>query len=359
MTDIRVNQILVGAAKGDAISNMAFAIRSALRERGTSDIYSHFIAPEVASEVSPLHLLRPGHRNDIIVYHASYGAPEVTREILKRPERIVLIYHNITPSSFFLEHQPEFAAGLEWGRYELSLIRDRVILPIAVSSFNASGLEAEGFKNVHVMPAGLHPSRLSSTPPDARLAHDISERFPKGFVLGVSQLLPHKRFETMIAAMHLVQWVHGLDLGLIIVGAPRLGGYLTALHRQIRSLRVERTWFTGSVNDSALATLFRASRMYVSTSEHEGLSLPPLEAMSFGSPVIAKAAGAIAETIGDAGLVLPASSGPALLSEAIAEIHQNEPLRIEMVRRGMQRVADIEGQDTAGRFLELLDLVAS
>lgn len=358
MTDTRINQILVGAAKGDAISNMAFAIRDALRKRSSSEVYAHFIAPEVAGEVSQLHLLGPGRRSDIIVYHASYGAPEVTRELLKRPERVVLVYHNITPSSFFIEHEPGFAVGLEWGRYELSLIRDRVALSVADSSFNASCLESEGFTDVHVVPAGLQPSRLRSVPPNARLASDLNEQFPSGFILGVSQLLPHKRFETMIAAMHLVQWVHQLDLGLVIVGAPRLAGYRTALHRQIRSLRVDRTWFAGKVSDSTLATLFRASRMYVSTSEHEGLSLPPLEAMSFGSPVIAKAAGAIAETVGDAGLVLPASTGPALLSEAIAEVHQNESLRIEMVGRGMQRVAEIEAQDTAGRFLELLDLVA-
>lgn len=358
MTDLRINQVLVGAAKGDAITNMALTIRHALRERCSSDICARFIAPELTEEVSRLDRLGPGRRSDIIVYHASYGSPEVTRELLKRPEQIVLIYHNITPSSYFIEHQPEFALGLEWGRYELSLIRDRVVLSIADSSFNATSLEAEGFTDVHVVPAGLRPSRLCSVPPDARLARDLSERFPSGFVLGVSQLLPHKRIETMVAAMHLVKWVHGLDLGLVIAGMPRLPGYLTALHRQARSLLVERTWFTGSVSDSALATLFRASRMYVSTSEHEGLALPPLEAMSFGSPVIAKAAGAIPETIGDGGLVLPASAGAMLLSEAIAEVHQNESLRVELVGRGMQRVAEIEAQDTAGRFLELLDLVA-
>ncbi|MGK2959476.1 MAG: glycosyltransferase family 4 protein [Acidimicrobiales bacterium] len=358
MTGRRINQVLVGAAGGDAITAMARTIRGALRERGQSDIYAHFIAPDVAGDVVPLDRLGPGQRNDIIVYHASYGTPEVTRALLNRPERVVLIYHNITPSSFFLEHQPEFAVGLEWGRYELSLLRDRVVLSIADSSFNASALAAEGFDDVQVMPAGLRPSRLRSVAPDARLAREISERFPSGFVLGVSQLLPHKRFETMVGAMHLVQWVHELELGLVVVGTPRLPKYLDALHRQARLLRVERTWFTGSVTESALATFFRMTRMLVSTSAHEGLALPPLEAMSFGTPVVARAAGAIAETIGNGGIVLPASSGPMLLSETIAEVHRNDALRLELVGRGLDRVAAIESQDPSGKFIELLDLVA-
>lgn len=358
MTNRCIHQVLVGAAGGDAITAMARTIRGALSERATSNIYAHFIAPDAMGDVLPLDRLGPGRRNDIIVYHASYGAPEVTGALLKRPERVVLIYHNITPSSFFLDYQPEFAVGLEWGRYELSLLRDRVVLSIADSSFNASALTAEGFDDVHVMPAGLRPSRLRSVAPDARLAREIAERFPAGFVLGVSQLLPHKRFEAMVGAMHLVQWVHRMDLGLVVVGTPRLPGYLEALHRQVRSLRVGRAWFTGSVNDSALATFFRMARMFVSTSAHEGLALPPLEAMSFGTPVVARAAGAIAETVGTGGLILPASSGPMLLSEAIAEVHRNDALRLELVGRGIDRVAAVEAQDSSGRFLELLDLVA-
>lgn len=358
MTHRRVNQILVGATQGDAITSMALTIRGALRERGESGIYAHFVAPDAVTDVMPLHRLGPGRRKDILVYHASYGAPQVTQVLLRRPERLVIVYHNITPTSFFLEYQPEFAVGLEWGRYELSLLRDRVVLSIADSGFNAAALIQEGFSDVHVVPAGLEPSRLRWVAPDARLAREVTERFPDGFVLGVSQLLTHKRFETMVETMHLLQWVHDLNLGLVVVGAPRLPGYLIALQRHAKMLQVGRVWFMGTASESELATLFRMASVFLSTSAHEGLALPPLEAMSFGLPVVARGAGAITDTVGNAGIVLPERSGPMLLSEAVAEVHRNSTLRSELIARGEARVSEIESEDPAGKFIDLLDTVA-
>lgn len=351
----QVHQILVGAGAGDAITSMARQVRDALAPQHESSIYAHFIAPELAGEIRPLHSLGAARHDDIIVYHVSYGAPEVTSTLLHRPERLVLAYHNITPPIFFVEHEPQFAAGLQWGRYELSLLRDRTVLAIADSSFNAAELVHEGFGHVEVVPAGLTPSRLRHTAPDPALARRLREQFPGGYVLSVSQVLPHKRFEKIIGAMHLVQWVHELGLGLVVVGAHRMPNYLAALQSYGRSLRVDRMWFADAVSDAQLATFFRMASMHVTASAHEGLALPPLEAMSFGVPALAIAAGAIEETLADAGLLLPSDAGSVMLGEAIAELHHNEALRLELIRRGEARVAAIESTDPVTRFVELLE----
>jgi glycosyltransferase involved in cell wall biosynthesis len=351
---MRIHQVLVGAGAGDAITSMARTLQRGLRTIGDSEIYAHFLGSDVAGQVLPLHTLPFGDADDVLVYHASFGSPDVTRVLLDRPERLVVVYHNITPSEHFVRVDPQFALGLEWGKHELRLLRDRVRLSVAVSEFNAADLRELGFDDVHVIPAGLHPSRLTGLDPDPHLADDLAHRFPGGYVLAVSQVLPHKRFHTVIEAMHLVQWVHELQLGLVVVGTPRLPSYLAALHRHAERLNVHRLWFAGGATDRTLATAFRLADSYVTVSAHEGLAIPPLEAMSFGVPVIARSAGALAETIGGGGLVLPPEAGPVLVSEAINEVHMNQDLRSRLRCAGRERVAEIERTDASGRFVELL-----
>ena len=51
--------------------------------------------------------------------------------------------------------------------------------------------------------------------------------------------------------------------------------------------------FTGLVNDHELAGYYRGATMLVFASLYEGFGLPPLEAMSYGVPVLASRAASI------------------------------------------------------------------
>lgn len=355
MTRPAIHQIVVGAGIGDAITTMAINVRNALREHGPSEIFAHHLSPDAAHEVLPLRHLGRAGRSDLLIYHASIGEPAVTQLLLARPERLIVVYHNITPSRFFIDYEPHFAASLHWGRHELTLIRDRVVMAVAVSHYNAQDLAEAGFSDVHTVPAGLRPSRLTEIPPCGSLALRLDEAFPNGFALTVSQLLPHKRFETILEAMHLVQYVHERPLGLVFAGTARMSRYLAALQIHARRLRIERMWFFGQATDAELATLYRMAAVYVSASAHEGLALPPLEAMSFGVPVVAREAGALRETIGGAGIVLPSTAGPMMLSEAIAEVDRNTGLQSHLRHIGHERVSHIEAEDSTMKFMLLIE----
>ena len=82
---------------------------------------------------------------DLTLFHASYGRPQVTQHILSRNEKLAISYHNISPTEIYVKDNAEFAVGLEWGRYELSLLRDRVELSFADSQFNLKDLEQYGY----------------------------------------------------------------------------------------------------------------------------------------------------------------------------------------------------------------------
>lgn len=58
--------------------------------------------------------------------------------------------------------------------------------------------------------------------------------------------------------------------------------------------------FTGRLRDEEVAALYARATAFIFPSLYEGFGVPPLEAMSFGCPVIASTAEAVVETCGDA-----------------------------------------------------------
>lgn len=356
---LSIHQVLVGAAPGDAITEMARHLRAGLRSVGESEIYAFGIDAGTDPVIRPLQELPPPDGSSVLVYHSSYGRPEITAVLARRRQRLVLVHHNVTPSKYFLEYDPAFAAGLEWARTELRHLRDRVVLAIADSEYNRSDLEALGYRDVRVVRAGLNLSRLLAEPPDRAFEAQLARTFPAGFVLGVSQLLPHKRQDTLIGAVHLVQYVHEHDLGLALIGPARMPGLALGLERFAERLRVRPCWIVGSVTDRQLAAAYRMADVFVSTSEHEGLGIPPLEAMAFGVPAIVRGVGGVPEAVGSGGLVLPEDAGPELFAEAIARIHSDRRLRDAVVGAGHRRVAAVSAEDSVGEFVSLISGVVA
>ena len=356
MTRRAIHQLVIGAAPDDAITSMAMRLRTALRSRGESELYGLHIHPALHGDVLHAPTLAPGTPDDLLVYHASFGEPRVTELLESTRRRLVVCYHNITPAAFFERDYPDFAAGLQWGRDELQLIRPRVVAAFADSRFNADELVAMGYADVEVLAAGLDPYRLARRA-DSNVAIPELLAATEGtdYVVAVAQQLPHKRLDVIIQAVHLLQSVHRRDLGLVIVGADRFPLYGEALRTLSRRLRVRSLWFAGSVDDDMLAGIMRGARVFVSASEHEGLGVPPLEAMTFDVPVVARSIAAVPEVLGDAGVLLPPDAGPELFAEPIALLCDDEPLRAVLTDRGRRRVRSVASSDPTPRLVAALE----
>ncbi len=350
-----VHQVIVGAAEGDAITSMALQVRDSLRDEVDSEIYARWVFSEsLEGEIHLLDEIPGSHGVDLLLYHSSYGLPEVTSLLLSRSEPLAIAYHNITPWEFYLDYNPEFALGLHWGHHELEVMRPQVVLAMADSTFNAVGLTERGYSNIHIVPVGVDPSRLTREPTDSALLRNLQESNPQGYVLAVAQVLHHKRIEQLMEAVHLCNAVHGSDIGLVIAGVSRQPSYMNGLSIHAESLPFCRVQFLGAATDRELATAFRGASMFLGMSDHEGFCIPPLEAMSFGVPVIVKGVGAVPETVGGAGLVLPANASVSLAAEAIYEVATNQETRKLLINRGIGRVREIESSQPAEMARKLL-----
>ena len=246
---MEIHQVVVSASPGDAITNAACQVRDLLRQLGPSEIYSYNIHPDLIGDVLPLdsytRRLRPQPAGDIIVFHASIGQPEVFSFLLDRPEQLVLVYHNISPAEPFLPYDPAFAGLLEAGRRELAILRDRVVLALADSEFNALELIELGYRDVRVVPLIIDIAGRLEVEPDEGTTNHLTSQVEGPVILCVAQLLPHKRPDLLIQAYHTLVTFLIPEAHLILVGPPRLPKFHQAVQLYVQELNLSRAWVTG------------------------------------------------------------------------------------------------------------------
>lgn len=358
---MHVDQIVAGAIPGDAVTESAMQIRGALRRVVDADLYAFHADARLATNVGwtgRYPIARDRRRQDLIIYHVSISQDGLTDFVVRRHEKLMLVYHNITPSAYFSDLDPKFAAYLDDARRDLPRLLGRAGCVVADSEFNATELRELGREDVHVVPPPLNLERLLDTPPDPVFSELLARRALGPVVLFVGQLLPHKRPDLLIAAHHLVV-TNGLpDALLVLAGTARNPRLRHALHSFNRELALENVWVTGELTDAQLASLFRRADVFVTASEHEGFCVPIVEAFEFGVPVIARDFGAISETAGDAALVLPSDTGARELAEAIRRVLTDRSVHDELVARGCIRRERYRVERTLPQMLEVvLDFV--
>ena len=356
---MQIHQVLVAASPGDASTNSAIELRDLLRQVGPSEVFARYIHPDVADEIRRLDdydRLRSSTNsaNDLLLFHMSIGEPKVFSFIRERPERLVLIYHNISPAAPFMPYDPEFAGLLEEGRRELAALRDQTVLALADSQYNADELTALGYRDVRVARLIIDVDRLRAIEPDPEVESWL-DRIEGPVLLFVGQLLPHKRPDLLLKAFHVLVTYHLPTAHLLLVGAAnRAPGYALALEMFRKELNLGAASFRGAVSLESWAAHFRRADAYVTASEHEGFLVPIVESFAFDKPVIARAHAAIPETLGGAGLLLPPEEDATLLAEAMAEVLTDDVLRKELVERGRDRLEVFDADRARAAVLEHL-----
>lgn len=352
---MRIDQVLPGAAEGDAITSMALEIRAHLRQFADSDIHAEFVLSDsLVGDILPLHSQMPDRCVDATIFHVSYGRPAVTSHLLGRREPLILSFHNFSPAVHYMTYNPEFAVGLEWGEYDLVRFRERFVLAFADSTYNASILMKLGYSDVTVAALGLNPGRLRNLPICPETATRIENQYPNGFILCVSQLLPHKRIDQVVATAYLVGSVSRRNIPFCVVGSEREVLHSAAVKEFARRLPEANVHFWGSASDSALATLMRRATIFFGMSDHEGLCIPPLEAMTFGLPVLIKAAGAVPETVGFGAALIPPNAGPAVAAEYAQILWDRPEYRRDLAMRGYERVKQIDSVEATTTLINAI-----
>jgi glycosyltransferase involved in cell wall biosynthesis len=178
--------------------------------------------------------------------------------------------------------------------------------------------------SVHIVPLGV----------DTRLfrPHDDS-RIPGRIVTVISADSPLKGLPTLLRAVS--KLVTDRDVHLVVVGTPA-----AATRRQAAQLDLAaRVTFVNGLPDDEYAELLASAEMAVIPSLYEGFSLPAVEHMASGTPLIASRAGALPEVTGDAAVLV--SPGDAEeLAAALRTLHDSEAERARRAAAGLARVRE-------------------
>ncbi|HEV3122716.1 MAG TPA: glycosyltransferase family 1 protein, partial [Isosphaeraceae bacterium] len=115
----------------------------------------------------------------------------------------------------------------------------------------------------------------------------------------------------------------------------------------------EKLVFTGELSGETLALLYQHCAAYVSASFHEGFSMPLLEALQCGAPVVAGHNSAQAELTGQAGLLVNVHD-PADMAAHIGKVLADPDLAHELKRRALERAAGMSWAGVARTTIQAL-----
>lgn len=193
--------------------------------------------------------------------------------------------------------------------------------------------------------------RRQQETPDSRKKEVLSRlRLVSPYLLYVGNMYPHKNLERYLEAF--VAVVQGTpDLTLALVGKDDY--FVLRLKNHVRHLGLENNVrFLGYVDDSDLSTLYQCAEAFVFPSLYEGFGLPPLEAMAYGTPVIASKVSSIPEVLGDAAEYFDPTDIHDMM-EATRRILTDRRRRAELQRKGIERVSQFSWEAMAKKTLDL------
>jgi len=130
------------------------------------------------------------------------------------------------------------------------------------------------------------------------------------------------------------------DVHLVVIGKRKPGG---ASDATIKALGLEdHVTFVTDVPERRIIELYSEAEMAVVPSLYEGFSLPAIEAMACGAPLVGTTGGAVPEVIGldgDTAMVVPPGDSEALAAKIRWGLEQKD-LRGTIGARGRKRIID-------------------
>jgi len=170
----------------------------------------------------------------------------------------------------------------------------------------------------------------------------------KPYILYVGSLYPHKNVEIVARALKTLAQPSPL---LVIVSARNV--FMKRFETYLKEIKADNlVQMVGYIPDKDLATLYKASQGYIFPSLSEGFGLPGLEAMAYGTPVIASDIPVLKEIYGEAAVYFNPRSEIDIAAK-IRQIISGESLPKLLIRKGRERVKKFSWEKMAKETLAI------
>jgi len=352
---IGIHQVLATLGYGDAIGHEVLGIQRVLQGAGyRSEIFvetaDYRLEPRTRDYRELIDVSRP---DNLLLHHFSLGS-KASRTAFALPDRMVLIYHNITPPEYFVGVHRTLARQCFRGRRELKAYAGRSDLALGDSEFNRRDLEALGFPRTAVLPVVPDFSHLERRP-NWLVARELDDDWTN--VLFVGRMIANKKIDDVIRFFHAYQRFFNPRSRLVLVGAQSgFERYVAALHQLAAALGARHVHFIGHVSDEELVAFYDVADVFLCASEHEGFCVPIVEAFYKQVPVIAYAATAVPATMDGAGVLFD-DKDPMHVAALIDAVVSNASLQEAIVASQLDAVERLQARDFSGTLLHLIGRV--
>jgi glycosyltransferase involved in cell wall biosynthesis len=362
--NVRVALVSLNARVGDAIGNQVAEKYALFRDRGDEvrifvesrdKLQPHLTTAAQVCTFPP----QESHRNfltsaDVVVFE--FGQYYSLLELLPiLPGKIVIDYHGITPPELWCAHNSEvLLRGRE--KREYLWFADQVLVH---SQYMRDELRRDCRLPLERLTQVGFPVEIP--PPDVRAPawRKPRELANVRFLLFVGRLAPNKNVPFLVDVLH---HLRDLEPALHLAVAGDISDLYQTQEQLCRDRAAalglaDRLHVLGPLHGQALLDWYRGADVFVTASLWESFCLPVIEALALGLPVVASAAGALPETIGDAGMIASPHDAPAFARQVRAMLESQDDLRQQRRESGLRRAAEFSRPKWREQFCTVLDHV--
>lgn len=183
---------------------------------------------------------------------------------------------------------------------------------------------------------------------------------PEKYILMPAQFWPHKNHRRVIEAIALLH-ERGLDVAVVFTGQMEgeCAAHADEVRRYARQLNVtDRILFKGFVERDEMRSLYARARAILVATLYDPGSLPVMEALAMGKPLVASRVTSIPETVGDAAILFnPQCTFD--LATALRQAWTDDDVCRILSKRGRTQLPHRSWKNVAADWLDLCRRAAS
>ena len=285
--------------------------------------------------IDQLNYARLVRREGVALFHSLHGLA-----LLLAPCPVVITQHDLMDELFPEYELARKSRPYQINRWAVRWLAKRVICISEATARDLHHLWAVDKGRIDVVPHGSEFSRAVDRRDDGRnLAVPPHERPSDPVLVSPYNLEPRKNLYGLLAAVAKLRERYPA-LKLLLFGCAAVTPEREAeFQRMVRDLNLDdMIEKTGFIEDENLQRLYRMGDLFVFPSLYEGFGLPVLEAMASGACVIARGASAMAEVVGDAGVLVETKDATALAA-AIASLLDDPVRRKKLGEAALRRAS--------------------
>lgn len=250
---------------------------------------------------------------------------------VRRAQTVVSIY-DVSFAEHRAFHGPH--SGVLLARCRRAAAAARAVLVPTEATARSVRKHLEVSENaVHVIPLGVDHVPADPGP----------DPFPdRPFVLALGTVEPRKNHARLLAAWRRLP----APRPLLVVAGRRGWECDEVAARLVAGQRAGELVWLRAAEDELVFRLLRHARLLVYPSLLEGFGFPPLEALAYGTPVVAGDTPALREVLGDAAVFCDPRE-PESIARALHDVATDAHARAELAARGRARAARYRWADCA------------